>query len=83
MRNLWKILATTVLLFNFSFTAHALDGWMGTGGKPTPTPEPPSFITPAEEPEATRFAASDEGVGVIDVTLEVCFSILRNSLAML
>ena len=83
MSNFRKFCATTALLLTLSLAAQAHSGWMSTGAMPTPTPETMRVTATAEEECAAALAATEESSYALDLALEVSFTLLRNTLALL
>jgi hypothetical protein len=80
MLNFRKGFATTALLLTLSLTAQA--GWISTGAKPTPTPEPTTYTAPDDVCEAEKLADWEEHTP-LDVAADTFLSFLRDMLTML
>ncbi len=80
MPNFRKAIAVSTLLCVLSTAAHA--GWVSTGLKPEPTPEPKSFAESFEECEV-GLPASVKSYGPLDLTAETVFSVLQRVLTLI
>jgi hypothetical protein len=82
MSNFRKFCATTALLLTLSCAAQASSGWISTGFAPSPTPEQMKLTAETGECEVA-IAATEESSYALDLALEVSFTLLRNTLALL